>query len=119
MSAQDSARLIQGAVARLEGTPEQNAAVLPQYVDLRCDDAGAVWLRPLDLAAGGMAGSDTWLRIGTARASYGDSDAVPDDGVREVTFPARFDPFVFTDVRAWGVFRDELDVAAVAWVEVP
>lgn len=107
MSAEDSTRLIQGAVARLEGTPEQHAAVLPQYVDFRCDDDGGMWLRPMDLEAGGMAGSATWLRVD------------PDGGVRQVTFPRRFDPYRFTDGRGWGVVRDELDVAAVGWVEVP
>ena len=104
MSAEDSTRLIQGAVARLEGTPEQHAAILPQYVDFRCDDAGGMWLRPMDLEAGGMAGSATWLRID------------PNGAVREVTFPARFDPYRFTDGRVWGVVRDELDVATVGWV---
>ncbi|MFO7955904.1 MAG: hypothetical protein R6X33_02260 [Candidatus Brocadiia bacterium] len=106
MSAADSARLIDGAVARLEGSPEQHAALLPQYVDLRCDDRGRMWLRPMDLEAGGMRGSAGWLRIDRTGA------------VREVTFPARFDPHRFTDGRAWGVLRDELDVAAVGWVEL-
>ena len=40
----------------------QDAAVLPQYVDFRCNDDGTMWLRPMDLEAGGMAGSMTWLR---------------------------------------------------------
>ena len=107
MSPRDSARLIQGAVARLEGTPEQHAAVLPQYVDFRCDGDGTMWLRPMDLEAGGMAGSATWLRI--------DRNGT----VREVTFPERFDPLRFAAGRVWGVVRDELDVAAVAWTELP
>jgi hypothetical protein len=81
--------------------------VLPQYVDLRCDDAGRTWLRPMDLDAGGMVGSATWLRIDR------------DGAVREVTFPERFDPYRFTDGKAWGVVRDELDVAALAWLELP
>lgn len=106
VSASDSARLIQGAVSRLEGTPEEHAAVLPQYVDFRCDDDGAIWLRPLDLDAGGMRGTAHWLRID------------PDGGVREVRFPERFDPYRFADGRVWGVVRDELDVASVGWVEV-
>jgi hypothetical protein len=105
MSAADSARLIQGAVARLEGTPEQYAAVLPQYVDFHCDEEGTMWLRPMDLEAGGMAGSATWLRIRR------------NGGVREVTFPERFDPYTFADGRVWGVVRDELDVASVGWMD--
>lgn len=105
MSPADSARLIQGAVDRLEGTPEQHAAVLPQYVDFRCDENGTMWLRPMDLEAGGMAGSATWLRIER------------DGTVGEVTFPDRFDPYRFADGRVWGVIRDEVDVAAVGWVE--
>ena len=107
MSPADSAALIDGAIARLEGTPEQHAAVLPVYVDLRCDDRGATWLRPMDLEAGGMAGSATWIRIH------------PDEAAERVSFPSRFDPLRFTGGRAWGVARDELDVAAVAWVSVP
>ncbi len=107
MAPEDSVRLIQGAVERLEGTPEQHAAVLPRYVDFRCDEKGTMWLRPMDLEAGGMAGSATWLRIDR------------DGGVREVRFPERFDPYRFQGGKVWGVVRDELDVASVGWVEAP
>lgn len=107
MSAADSAQLIEGAVARLEGSPAQHAAILPQYVDFRCDERGVMWLRPMDLEAGGMRGGRTWLRIDRAGI------------VREVRFPDRFDPWRFKGDRAWGVVRDELDVAAVGWVAVP
>jgi hypothetical protein len=40
-------------------------------------------------------------------------------GVREVRFPERFDPHRFTEGRVWGVLRDELDVASVAWLPAP
>lgn len=33
--------------------------------------------------------------------------------------PERFDPYRFTGDRIWGVLRDELDVASVAWIETP
>ena len=106
MSPADSAQLLNMMVGRLEGTPEQLGAMLPKFVDFRCGDDGTMWLRPIDLERGGMQGSATWLRI-------------DGDDVREVRFPDRFDPYRFTDGRAWGVVRDELDVASVAWVELP
>ena len=56
---------------------------------------------------GGMRGGPAWLRI------------APDGETREVRFPERFDPYRFTSGRIWGVLRDELDVASVAWVEDP
>jgi hypothetical protein len=107
MSPADSARLIQGAVAGLEGSSAQHGAVLPKYVDLRCGDDGTLWLQPLDLQAGGMRGSPSWLAL------------TREGSVRRVQFPARFQPFRFEDGKAWGVARDELDVASVAWVALP
>ena len=107
MTPADSARLIREAVAGLEGTPEQHAAVLPRYVDLRCGDDGTMWLQPLDLEAGGMRGSPTWLRL------------TPDGDIARVAFPDRFQPYRFRGGRAWGVLLDDLDVASVAWVGLP
>lgn len=107
MAAADSARILSGVVARLQGTPRQLAGLLPTYVDFRCADDGTMWLRPLDLQRGGMQGGPSWLQIS------------PDGIVRDVRFPARFDPYRFTSGRIWGVLRDELDVASVAWVEAP
>lgn len=107
MSAADSARVLDRVVSRLEGTPEQLAGVLPEYVDFRCADDGTMWLRPLDLERGGLGGGPTWVRIS------------PGGETREVRFPERFDPFRFTSGRVWGVIRDELDVASVAWLETP
>ncbi|HSM06542.1 MAG TPA: hypothetical protein VK858_18105 [Longimicrobiales bacterium] len=108
MSSADSARLIQGAVAALEGSEEQHAAVLPQYVDLRCGEGeGVLWLQPLDLEAGGMRGSATWLRVS------------PDHTLARVDFPDRFQPYVFRSGQAWGITRDALDVATVARVDLP
>lgn len=107
MSAADSARIVEGVVARLEGAPGELAGQLPKYVDFRCADDGAMWLRPLDLERGGLWGGPVWLRIG------------PDGGTREVRFPERFDPYRFTGGRVWGILRDELDIPSVAWVEAP
>jgi hypothetical protein len=36
-----------------------------------------------------------------------------------VRFPERFDALRFTSDRVWGVLRNELDVASVAWIEWP
>ena len=107
MSAADSARILDGLAERLEGTPEQLGGLLPKYVDFRCADDGTMWLRPLDLERGGMRGGPAWLRI------------TPAGETREVLFPERFDPYRFTSERIWGVLRDELDVASVAWTEMP
>lgn len=107
MPPEDSAQLIQGAISRIEASPEQLGAVLPPYVDLRCDDEGALWLRPLDLERGGMKGGPGWIHVAA------------DGTARSVRFPERFDPYRFTGGRAWGVQRDALDVAATAWVALP
>ena len=107
MPAADSARILRGIIQRVDATPRQLADVLPRYVDLRCADGGAVWIRPLDLEMGGLLGGPAWLRIGR------------DGSMDEVHFPDRFDPYRFTADRIWGVRRDELDVATVAWVSTP
>jgi len=107
MSAADSAQIIDGLVARLDRSPAQLAGLLPKFVDFRCAEDGTMWLRPIDLERGGMRGGPTWLRI--AR-----------DGTRrEVRLPERFDPYRFAAGRIWGVLRDELDVASLAWTADP
>jgi hypothetical protein len=106
ISPADSAMIVDGLAGRLEGTPQQLAALLPKFVDFRCADDGTMWLRPLDLERGGMRGGPAWLRIAG-------------DELREVRFPERFDPYRFTGGRVWGVLRDELDVASVVWVRAP
>jgi hypothetical protein len=105
LSAADSAQLLNDMLQRISGTPEQLANYLPRYVDLRCSDDGTLWAQPFDLDLGG--GGAAWLRI------------VPDGATHEVLLPPSFDAYRFTDGRIWGVQRDELDVASVAWVEVP
>jgi hypothetical protein len=107
LSPADSARMLNEMVQEVRGTGPQLAAYLPRYVDFRCTGAGTLWLRPIDLEAGGMAGGRTWLRI----------DA---DGHRtSVRFPDRFDPLRFTETRVWGVQRDLFDVVSIAWAALP
>lgn len=107
ISAADSTRLLNDVVGEVEGEPNVLATFLPRYVDLRCGADGTLWLLPFDIDEGGLRGGRSWLRI------------TPDDVVQEVRLPDRFDGFRFTGDRIWGVQRDELDVAAVAWIEVP
>jgi len=107
LTRQDSLRVINEIAERLTGEPRQLAAYLPRYVDFRCSSDDVMWLQPIDLEAGGLEGSRTWLRI-TAGS-----------GARSVTFPSRFDPIRFVAVRVWGVQRDELDVASIAWIDLP
>lgn len=106
MSAADSAEIVNGLVQRLEGTSQQLGGLLPKFVDFRCGDDGSMWLRPLDLERGGIRGGPGWLRIAGGET-------------REIRFPERFDPYRFTSGRVWGVIRDELDVASVAWIAAP
>ena len=104
-TAEDSVRIVNQALQEIDGEPAELAAYLPRYVDFRCSDDATLWLRPFDVEIG--RGGLVWLRI-TANGA-----------VREVRFPDRFDPYRFTSERIWGVQRDALDVASVAWIEDP
>jgi len=107
LSTADSIRLINTMAQDAKGDPAQLAAYLPAVVDFRCSTGGTMWIRPLDLSAGGLSGGRVWIQVG------------PDGVTRPVTLPERFDPIRFTEDRVWGVLRDELDVAAIAWAELP
>lgn len=107
VTAADSADTIDRILPRLTATPQQLANLLPRYVDLRCDDQGTLWLQPFDIEVGGLRGGRTWLRIN------------PDRATTEVQLPTRFDPYRFTSERIWGVQRDDLDVASIAWIATP
>lgn len=106
LTEEDSLRVIRQVAQELTGQPNELAAYLPRYVDFRCSDEGVMWLQPIDLDAGGMQGSRSWLRIGA------------DGARRTVRFPRGFDPFRFTVDRVWGVQRDELDVGSIAWIDL-
>lgn len=107
LTATDSARLLNEIVQGVKGDPEQLANYLPRYVDLRCTDEGTLWVQPFDADAGGLNGGPVWLRIPTGGMST------------RFHLPNRFDPLRFTSEGIWGVQRDELDVASVAWIELP
>jgi hypothetical protein len=107
LSAGDSSSLIRRVAQEWNRQPAELAAILPRYVDLRCAADGTVWMRPFDPEAGGLRGGLVWIRIR------------PDTEAQEISFPSGFDPFRFTPARIWGVQRDELDVATIAWVAVP
>ncbi len=107
LSEADSTRLMQSMIQEAKGSPQQLATYLPRYVDLRCGDDGTLWIQPLDPDLGGLKGSRTWLAL------------LPDGYTRQVTLPERFDPLRFRQGRIWGVQRDDLDVASVAYLELP
>jgi len=107
ITAADSVRVFNEMVQGVEGTPEGLARFLPRYVDMRCADDASTWLQPLDLDLGNLKGGRTWLRV------------TPEGSVREVHLPPRFDAYRFRGGRAWGVQRDEFDVASVGWVALP
>lgn len=107
LTSEDSTRLMNEMVEQIDGSAEELANYLPRYVDFRCGDGGTMWLKPFDLEAGDLGGGRLWLRV------------APDGAIREVQMPLRFDPYRFTGGRIWGVQRDELDVASVAWVATP
>jgi hypothetical protein len=107
VTAADSADTIDRILPRLTATPYQLANLLPRYVDLRCDDNGTLWLQPFDIDIGGLRGGQTWLRIS------------PHGAINDVQLPTRFDPYRFTTERIWGVQRDDLDVASIAWIATP
>lgn len=107
LTAEDSVRVVHELASRLKGSPQQLAAYLPRYVDFRCSSDKTMWLQPIDLSIGALEGGRRWLRI------------EPDGTVRELDLPERFDAMRFTPDRIWGVQRDELDVASVAWIALP
>jgi hypothetical protein len=106
LSPADSAAILDEALQQAVGEPEQLADLLPRYVDLRCSTDGTLWLHPFDLEVGGLQGGRVWLQMGE------------DGSVREVSLPDRFQAFRFTSDRIWGVQRDQLDVASVAWIDL-
>lgn len=103
----DSLRLINEMVQGVKGDPSQLAAYLPRYVDFRCSDDGTMWLQPFDIDAGGLRGGRVWHRISS------------EGRFRMVTLPENFDALRFTVDRVWGVQRDELDLASIAWAPIP
>lgn len=107
LTAQDSLRVINEIVQGVTGQPSDLAAYLPRFVDFRCADDGTMWLQPLDLDAGGLRGGGLWYRV------------TPRGDVREVHFPDRFDAMRFSPNRVWGVQRNQVDVASVAWIDLP
>lgn len=107
LTPEDSLRLVNQMADMVQGTPRELASYLPRYVDFRCSEDGTMWLRPLDLDAGGLSGGPVWLRI------------EPDGAVREVRLPDRFDALRFTSSRIWGVSRDEFDRSSVASIPLP
>lgn len=107
LTAADSVRMLDEMVREVSGTGPQLAAYLPRYVDFRCTESGSIWMRPIDLDAGGLAGGRDWLKIG------------PDGTRRTLRMPDRFDPLRFTESRVWGVQRDAFDVVSIAWLPLP
>ncbi|WP_419939217.1 hypothetical protein [Candidatus Palauibacter sp.] len=107
LSEADSLRLLNQMASMVQGAPHELASYLPRYVDFRCGEDGTMWLQPLDLGAGGLAGGSLWLRI------------APDGATRDVRLPERFDALRFTTSRIWGVYRDEFDRPSVASIPLP
>ena len=107
LSEADSLRLLNQMASMVQGAPHELASYLPRYVDFRCGEDGTMWLQPLDLDVGGLAGGSMWLRID------------PDGATRDVRLPERFDALRFTTSRIWGVYRDEFDRPSVASIPLP
>jgi hypothetical protein len=62
---------------------------------------------PYDIERGPLEGGVVWLRIAS------------DGSTNEFRLPDGFDPYRFTSKRIWGVQRNEMDVASVAWIALP
>ncbi|MCY3700433.1 MAG: hypothetical protein OXH46_12520 [Gemmatimonadetes bacterium] len=107
LTPEDSLRLVNQMADMVQGTPRELASYLPRYVDFRCSEDGTMWLRPMDLDAGGLSGGPVWLRI------------EPEGAARDVRLPDRFDALRFTPSRIWGVSRDEFDRPSVASIPLP
>jgi hypothetical protein len=112
MTAADSTRVLNEFLADVRLSGAELAALLPRYVDLRCDSEGTQWIHPFDVdepgsAFTGLRGGRVWLRT----TADGQTD--------RVRMPDRFDVYRITTDRIWGVQRDAYDVATVAWIAVP
>ncbi len=107
LTGEDRDRAFDQLIQNIQGEPHELASYMPRYVDFRYGDDGTMWMHPLDLDSGGLAGSSLWLRI------------TPDGAIQEVRLPDRFDAFRFSGGRVWGVHRDESDVPFVGSILLP
>jgi hypothetical protein len=78
----------------------------PPGVSLLCDHSGNAWVQEFDPGDHRVGYGRTWWL-------HGESDTV-----FPVTFPEKFQPRQIVPGRAWGVYRDELDVQHPAFVEI-
>lgn len=84
----------------------ESANVFPEYADLRCNQAGTLWLQPFDVDTGPLGRGPNWHRFSR-------------DGSRVlVTFPEEFTPLRFDADRIWGTLRDSVGVTSAAWIGV-
>jgi hypothetical protein len=78
----------------------------PPGVSLLCDHTGNAWVQEFDPGDDSVGYGRTWWM-------HGESDSV-----RGVTLPERFQPHQIVPGKAWGVYKDELDVQHPAYVEI-
>ena len=93
---------------------DEFAEVFPEYYTMRCSADGALWLQEFDVEEGHGGAGWTWLRV-LDPATGGSAD---DPELERVRFPEGFTPMRFTEDRAWGIARDEVDVPWVARADI-
>lgn len=89
------------------GILDRFADEMPEYFQMQCGTDGTLWLQELHWAEGYGGAGLNWVRL-------------PAGGVAQVIrMPDGFRAMRFTDGRAWGIVRDELDIPSLTWIGLP
>jgi len=102
----DSAEIRRQFDEQIQAMGAMFGSTFPEYADLRCAANGELWIQRFDIGTGPFGKGPVWLRI------------APNGSTRAIRLPDGFTAHEFTRDRVWGVLRDALDVASIAWIDL-